>query len=112
MKGIMSWNMYKKLKLNNLDTTSIPHVVGAVVEMEIDTGNHPPPHCIKALHPTTQALGVGAERNRNTRKSRNHRKKHIPVGITSCNSPQKEHIRRTSQKENVRGLQENKQTPA
>ena len=27
-----------------------------LVEMEIDTGNHPPPHCIKALHPTTQAL--------------------------------------------------------
>ena len=29
MKSMMSWNMYKKLKLNNLDTTSIPHVVGA-----------------------------------------------------------------------------------
>ena len=29
MKSVMSWNMYKKLKLNNLDTTSIPHVVGA-----------------------------------------------------------------------------------
>ena len=27
MKSVMSWNMYKKLKLNNLDTTSIPHVV-------------------------------------------------------------------------------------
>ena len=27
MKSVMSWNMYKKL--NNLDTTSIPHVVGA-----------------------------------------------------------------------------------
>ena len=70
----------------------------------------PPLHCIKALHPTTQALRVGAERNRNTRKSRNHRKKHIPMGITSCNSSQKECIRGTSQKENVRGLQENKQT--
>ena len=29
MKSVMSWNMYKKLKLNNFDTTSIPHVVGA-----------------------------------------------------------------------------------
>ena len=29
MKSVMSWNMYKKLKLNNLDTTSILHVVGA-----------------------------------------------------------------------------------
>ena len=25
----MSLEMYKKLKLNNLDSTSIPHVVGA-----------------------------------------------------------------------------------
>ena len=29
MKSIMSLEMYKKLKLNNLDTSSIPHVVGA-----------------------------------------------------------------------------------
>ena len=29
MKSIMSWKMYKKLNLNNLDTSSIPHVVGA-----------------------------------------------------------------------------------
>ena len=29
MKSVMSWNMYKKLKLNNLDTASIPNVVGA-----------------------------------------------------------------------------------
>ena len=29
MKSVMSWNMYKKLKLDNLDTTSIPPVVGA-----------------------------------------------------------------------------------
>ena len=29
MKSVMSWNMYKKLKLDNLDTMSIPHVVGA-----------------------------------------------------------------------------------
>ena len=29
MKSVMSWKMYQKLKLNDLDTTSIPHVVGA-----------------------------------------------------------------------------------
>ena len=29
MKSIMSWKMYKKLNLNNLDTSSIPRVVGA-----------------------------------------------------------------------------------
>ena len=29
MKSIMSWKMYKKLQLNDLDTSSIPHVVGA-----------------------------------------------------------------------------------
>ena len=28
MKSIMSWKMYQKLNLNNLDTASIPHVVG------------------------------------------------------------------------------------
>ena len=29
MKSVMSLEMYKKLKLNDLDTSSIPHVVGA-----------------------------------------------------------------------------------
>ena len=29
MKSVMSWKMYEKLKSNNLDTTSTPHVVGA-----------------------------------------------------------------------------------
>ena len=29
MKSVMSWKMYEKLKLKDLDTTSIPHVVGA-----------------------------------------------------------------------------------
>ena len=28
MKSVMSWKMYKKLNLNDLDTSSIPHVVG------------------------------------------------------------------------------------
>ena len=29
MKSVMSWKMYKKLILNEIDTTSILHVVGA-----------------------------------------------------------------------------------
>ena len=29
MKSVMSWKMYQQLKLNNLDTASIPHVVRA-----------------------------------------------------------------------------------
>ena len=29
MKSVMSLEMYEKLKLEDLDTTSIPHVVGA-----------------------------------------------------------------------------------
>ena len=29
MKSVMSLEMYKKLKLKDLNTTSIPHVVGA-----------------------------------------------------------------------------------
>ena len=29
MKSVMSWKMYQKLNLNDLDTTSMPHVVGA-----------------------------------------------------------------------------------
>ena len=29
MNSIMSWKMYQELRLNNLDTTNIPHVVGA-----------------------------------------------------------------------------------
>ena len=29
MKSVMSWKMYPQLKLNDLDTASIPHVVGA-----------------------------------------------------------------------------------
>ena len=29
MKSFMSLEMYEKLKLKNLDSTSIPHIVGA-----------------------------------------------------------------------------------
>ena len=29
MKSVMSWKMYQKLNLNDLDMASIPHVVGA-----------------------------------------------------------------------------------
>ena len=67
-----------------------------LVEMEIDTSNHPP-HSIKTLHPTTETLGMGPKRNRNTRKSRNNRKKHLTLGITSSNSPKEKRIRRTPQ---------------
>ena len=79
-----------------------------LVEMEIDTGNHPP-HNIKTLHPTTETLRMGPKRNRNTRKSRNNRKKHLTMGITSSDSPEEKHTRRTSQKENVCRLPENQQ---
>ena len=34
-----------------------------LVEMEIDTGNHLPPHSIKTLHPTNETLQMGPERN-------------------------------------------------
>ena len=65
-----------------------------LVEMEIDTGSHPP-HSIKTLHPTTETLQMGPERNRNTRKSRNNRKKHLTMGITGSDSPKEKHTRRT-----------------
>ena len=42
-----------------------------LVEMEIDTGNHPP-HSIKTLHPTTKTLRMGPEGNRNIRTCRNN----------------------------------------
>ena len=42
-----------------------------LVEMEIDTGNHPP-HSMKTIHPPTETLQMGPERNRNIRKSRNN----------------------------------------
>ena len=29
MKSVMSLEMYKKIKLNDLNTSSIPHIVGA-----------------------------------------------------------------------------------
>ena len=28
MKSLMSWKMYQQLKLNDLDTSNIPHLVG------------------------------------------------------------------------------------
>ena len=39
-----------------------------LVEMEIDTSNHPP-HSIKTLHLTTETLRMGPKKNRNTRKA-------------------------------------------
>ena len=80
-----------------------------LVEMKINTGNHPsPPHSIKTLHPTPETR-MGPKRNRNTRKSRNNRKKHLTMGITSSDSSKEKHTRRTSQKENVPRLPENQQ---
>ena len=43
-----------------------------LVEMEIDTGNHPSPHSIPAIHPPTETLRIGPERNRNFRTSQNN----------------------------------------
>ena len=44
---------------------------------------------------------MGPKRNRNTRKSRNNRKKHLTMGITSSDCTKEKLTRRTSQKENV-----------
>ena len=81
-----------------------------LVEMEIDTGNHPPPNSILTIHLTLKTLRLGAERNRNLGKSRNNRKKHLTMGITRSNSPKEKPTRQTSQKENVRRLPKNQQT--
>ena len=64
-----------------------------LVEMEIDTGNNPPHH-IKATHPTPKTLQMGTKRNRNSRKSRNNRKKHLTMGITCSDSPEEKCTRR------------------
>ena len=81
-----------------------------LVEMEIDTGNHPPPpHSIKTIHTLTETLRMGPERNRNIRKSRNNRKKHLAMGVTSSHCSKEKRTRRTPQEENVHRLQENHQ---
>ena len=80
-----------------------------LVEMEIDTGNHPSPHHVKTLHPTLKTLRIGAKRNRDTGKRRNNREKHLTMGITCSDSPKENCTRQTSQKENVCRLQENQQ---
>ena len=54
-----------------------------LVEMEIDTGNHPLPHHIQTLHTTLKTLRMGTKRNRDTGACRHHRKKYITMGITS-----------------------------
>ena len=56
-----------------------------LVEMEIDTGNHPP-IVSKPYTLPIKTLRMGTERNRNTRKSRNNRKKHVTMGITRSDS--------------------------
>ena len=65
-----------------------------LVEMEINTGNHP--HRIKTIHPTPKILRMGTKRNRNSRKSRNNRKKHLTMGITRSDSSKEKCNRRTS----------------
>ena len=64
MKSVMSWKMYQKLNLNDLDTTSIPHVVGASGESlgirsktkcEININSkifYPNIHCVQTLKET------------------------------------------------------------
>ena len=79
-----------------------------LVEMEIDTGNHPP-IASKTIHPTLKTLRLGTKRNKNSRKSRNNRKKHLTMGITGSDSSKEKRTRQTSQKENVRGLPKNQQ---
>ena len=67
-----------------------------LVEMKINTGNHPPPYCIKTIHPTPKTLQMGPKRNRNSRKSKNNRKKHLTMGITHSDSPKEKCTRQTS----------------
>ena len=52
---------------------------------------------------------MGAKRNRDTGKSRNNKEKHFTMGITRSDSPKEKCTQRTSQKENVHRLKENKQ---
>ena len=63
-----------------------------LVEMEIDTGNHPPiaskPYTLPLKH-----YDWVQERNRNFGTSRNNRKKHLTMGITHSNSPKEKHTR-------------------
>ena len=80
-----------------------------LVKMEIDTGNHPP---IASKPYTLETLRMGPERNRNIRKSRNNRKKHLTMGITSNHCPQEKCTRRTPKEENVHRLQKNQHTPS
>ena len=63
-----------------------------LVEMEIDTGNHPA-LCIQAIHTTLKTLQMGPVRNRNAGTCRHHRKKHLTMGITSSYCPQEKCIR-------------------
>ena len=53
---------------------------------------------------------MGTEGNRNIRKSRNNRKKHLTMGITCSDSSQEKCTRQTTQKENVHRLHKNQQT--
>ena len=82
-----------------------------LVEMEIDTGNHPPLPITSKPYTLPLEQYEWAQREIETLEKAGVIERSIsPWGITSSNSSKKECTRRTSQKENVCRLQENKQT--
>ena len=74
-----------------------------LVTMNIDTGDSPPV-CQKTLQLTLKTCRVGAKRTGNIRKGRGNSKKHVPMGKSNSDSPQKDRTRRTPKKKNVCGL--------
>ena len=72
-----------------------------LVEMDIDTGNSPPPHCIQTLHTPIKTLRVGPERNQHIRKSRHHHQEHLTMGITRGHRAKEICSRRTTTEEDV-----------
>ena len=65
-----------------------------LVEMEIDTGNHPPIASKPYTLPLKNYNWVQKEIE-NSRKSRNNRKKHLTMGITRSDSSKEKRTRRT-----------------
>ena len=79
-----------------------------LVEMEIDTGNHPPiaskPYTLPLKHYNW------VQKEIETLEQAGIIEKHLTMGITCNNSPKEKRTRRTSQKENMCGLPKNQQT--
>ena len=123
MKSIMSLEMYEKLKFNYLNTTSIPHVVGASGES------------LGARGRTKCKVNINGRIFYKTFIVCKHLKRPIILGrdfsIQNCigiswtktntrqltqnneviaECPKEKHSRRTSKKENVCGLPKNQQT--